>query len=94
MEQLRFQLQMPAEGAARGIVNSGLAVGVSAILAGLTLSQIVRIKGKGRFKSMILTGLSLIVLAGEAGVFWQRLQVGDYIRNLSQDSLFIETYYP
>ena len=88
-----FQLQMPAEGAARGIVNSGIAVGVPAILAGLVISQIVRIRGKGRSAVLILLGLSLIVFAGEAGVFWQRLQVGDYIRNQSQDSRLIETYY-
>ncbi len=94
IEEMIFQLKAPLEGTGDGIILKGV---LSSIIPALALTGLAcflyikaALRGFGN-KVLLFSGiLGIILIAGSAGYTWNRLEIGEYIKNQLDDSPFIE----
>lgn len=97
IEEMIFQLKAPLEGTGDGIILKGV---LSSLIPSAALTALMFLiyslalrKGKGG-KVLLGAGvLGIILTAGAAGYAWNRLDMGEYIKNQLNDSPFIENNY-
>lgn len=97
MDEMIFQLKAPLEGTGDGIILKGVlnsvipAVALTAVFFAAYL--IAGKKGKGR---SVLIGeyvIAAVLILGTIGYAWNKLELGDYVKNQMDDSSFIEDNY-
>ena len=97
IEEMIFQLKAPLEGTGDGIILKGV---LSSLLPALALTGLTALiyayaarRGNGG-KVLLLSGiLGAVLIAGAFGYAWNRLEMGEYVKNQLEDSSFIEDNY-
>ena len=97
IEEMIFQLKAPLEGTGDGIILKGV---LSCLLPALVLTGLACLifihaarKGKGGKVLLWSLVLGIILITGSAGYAWNRLELGEYVKNQLDDSSFIEDNY-
>ena len=98
MEELVYHLQVPLEGTNDSMVSEYIKVALVPTIFIVLLIIIVMIlirKRKKRFHVLLLSSLIISICAGGISVYqaWEKLDVGEYIANRMEDSVFIDTLY-
>lgn len=98
MEELVYHLQVPLEGTNESMVTeyikSALLPTMIVVLLIITIMILVR-KRKKRFRVIFLGSLIISICSGGVSVYqaWEKLDIGKYIANRMEDSVFIDTLY-
>lgn len=97
MDELIFQLKAPLEGTGDGIIMKGVASSLlpALVLTALGICIYLRAEKRGAGKR-VLSGsliLGILLIFGCAGFAWNRLDLGNYVRNQLNESSFIEDNY-
>ena len=96
IEEMIFQLKAPLEGTGDGIILKGVLSSLlpAFALTGLTALIYAYAAGRGNGgKVLLLSGiLGVVLIAGASGYAWNRLEMGEYVKNQLEDSSFIEEY--
>lgn len=95
MDELIFQLRAPLEGTGDGIIRKGV---ISSLLPAvvLTIPLFVLYRFAGNKKKFVLPGgciLGIALIAGSVSYAWEKLDLGEYMRNQADESRFIEDNY-
>ena len=97
IEEMIFQLKAPLEGTGDGIILKGVLSSLlpAAALTGLAYVIYFHALRKGSGKKVLIWSavLGVILIAGSAGYAWNRLELGEYVKNQLDDSSFIEDNY-
>lgn len=98
MEELVYHLQVPLEGTNESMVTEYIKVclipAIIVLLLVITGMFLLR-KRKKTFRIFVLGCLGISVFMGGAMLYraWNKLEIGDYIANQMEDSVFIESLY-
>ena len=97
IEEMIFQLKAPLEGTGDGIILKGVLSSLlpALVLTGLACLIFIHAARKGKGGKVLLWSLVLgiILITGSAGYAWNRLELGEYVKNQLDDSSFIEDNY-
>ncbi len=98
MEELVYHLQVPLEGTNESMVIQYIKVALLPtilIVLLITIGMILTRKRKKTFRVLLFSSLIFSICIGGFSVYqaWEKLDIGEYIANRMEDSVFIDTLY-